>query len=148
MFGQLNTTFSHFSLPTAREGNVFIGVCHSVHNQSHAYSVTAHPCWLLGHLLWRGWYASYWNAFFFFKSYLSVLGQLKSSNKHANLRIKGFKNQVPGYFMNQFLGKYVFPQRVTYTKLNKLTLNEPAIKLNFLSYLVQYKLKLSLSIPL
>ena len=31
-------------LPTAREGNVFTGVCHSVHNRPHAYSVTAHPC--------------------------------------------------------------------------------------------------------
>ena len=36
-------------LPTAKEGNVFISVCHSVHDQPHAYSVTAHPCWLLGH---------------------------------------------------------------------------------------------------
>ena len=26
-------------------------VSHSVHNQLHAYSATAHPCWLLGHLL-------------------------------------------------------------------------------------------------
>ena len=52
-------------LPTAREDNVFISVCHSVHNRSHAYSVTAHPCWLLGHLLQCGRYASYWNAFFF-----------------------------------------------------------------------------------
>ena len=30
-------------LPTAREGNVFRGVCHSVHNRPHCYSVTAHP---------------------------------------------------------------------------------------------------------
>ena len=36
-------------LPTAREGNVFTGVCHSVHNRPHAYSVTAHPCWLFVH---------------------------------------------------------------------------------------------------
>ena len=53
-------------LPTAREGNVFTGICHSVHNWPHDYLVTAHPCWLLGHclsLLRRGWYASYWNAF-------------------------------------------------------------------------------------
>ena len=50
-------------LPTAREGNVFTGVCHSVHNRPHAYSVTAHPCWLLGHLLRCGRYASYYNAF-------------------------------------------------------------------------------------
>ena len=34
----------HNSLPTAREGNVFTGLCHSVHNQPHGYSVTAHPC--------------------------------------------------------------------------------------------------------
>ena len=32
-------------LPTAREGNVFTGVCHSVHNRLHGYSVTAHPCY-------------------------------------------------------------------------------------------------------
>ena len=32
-------------LPTAREGNVFTGVCHSVHNRPHVYSVTAHPCY-------------------------------------------------------------------------------------------------------
>ena len=36
-------------LPTAREGNVFLSTCHSVHNRPHAYLVTAHPCWLLGH---------------------------------------------------------------------------------------------------
>ena len=32
-------------LPTAREGNGFTGICHSVHNRSHGYSVTAHPCY-------------------------------------------------------------------------------------------------------
>ena len=32
-------------LPTAREGYVFTGVCHSVHNQPHGYSVTAHHCY-------------------------------------------------------------------------------------------------------
>ena len=31
-------------LPTAREGNVSIGVCHSVHYRPYGYSVTAHPC--------------------------------------------------------------------------------------------------------
>ena len=50
-------------LPIAREGNVFTGDCHSVHNWPHAYSVTTHPCWLLGHLLRCGRYASYWNAY-------------------------------------------------------------------------------------
>ena len=50
-------------LPTAREGNVFTGVCRSVYSRPHAYWVTAHPRWLLGHLLPCGWYASYWNAF-------------------------------------------------------------------------------------
>ena len=51
-------------LPTSREGNVFTRVCDSVYNQPHGYSVTVHPCWLLGHsLLLRGRYASYWNAF-------------------------------------------------------------------------------------
>ena len=50
------------SLPTARD-NVFTGVCHSVHNWPHAYSVSAHPCWLLSHLFQCGWYASYWNAY-------------------------------------------------------------------------------------
>ena len=34
----------HNSLPAAREGNVFTGVCHSVHNRPHGYSVTDHPC--------------------------------------------------------------------------------------------------------
>ena len=59
-FDMLQTTFS----PTAREGNVFIHVCDSVHNQSLGYLVTAHPCWLLGHsLLPHGRYAFYWNAF-------------------------------------------------------------------------------------
>ena len=52
-------------LPTEREGNVFTGVCYSVHNRPHAYSVTAHPCWLLGHILWFGRYVSFWNAFLF-----------------------------------------------------------------------------------
>ena len=52
-------------LPTAREANVFTGVCHSVHNRPYAYSVTAHPCWLLGHLSRCGRYASYWNASLF-----------------------------------------------------------------------------------
>ena len=51
-------------LPTTREGNVFTGVCHSVYNRPHAYSVTAHSCWLLGHLLPCSRYASYWNSFF------------------------------------------------------------------------------------
>ena len=37
----------------------------SVHNRRHGYSVTAHPCWLLRHLLRCGRYASYWNAFLF-----------------------------------------------------------------------------------
>ena len=32
-------------VPTAREGNVFTGVCHSFHNRPHGYSVTAHPCY-------------------------------------------------------------------------------------------------------
>ena len=32
-----------FLLPTAKEGNVFTGMCHSVHNRPHGYSVTAHP---------------------------------------------------------------------------------------------------------
>ena len=49
-------------LPTARD-NVFTGVCHSVHNWPHAYSVSAHPCWLLSHLFQCGWYASYWNTY-------------------------------------------------------------------------------------
>ena len=30
-------------LPTAREGNVFTGVCHSVHKHPHGFSVTTHP---------------------------------------------------------------------------------------------------------
>ena len=39
-------SYTHiFLLPTAREGNVFTRVCHSVHNRSHGYSVTAHPCY-------------------------------------------------------------------------------------------------------
>ena len=36
-------------LQTAREGNVFIGVYHSVYNWPYGHSVIAHPCWLLGH---------------------------------------------------------------------------------------------------
>ena len=32
-------------LPIAREGNVFTGVCHSVHNRPYGYSITAHPCY-------------------------------------------------------------------------------------------------------
>ena len=40
-------------LPTAREGHVFTHLCDSVHNWPHGYSVTAHPCWLLGHSLLR-----------------------------------------------------------------------------------------------
>ena len=50
-------------LPTAREGNVFTRICDSVHNQPNGYSVTAYPCWLLGH------YACYWNAFLFCKMF-------------------------------------------------------------------------------
>ena len=53
----------NYSLPTAREGNVFTHVCDSVHNRPHGYSVTAHPFWLLGHTVFRrGRYASYWSA--------------------------------------------------------------------------------------
>ena len=48
----------------AREGNVFTGVCHSVHNQPHGYWFTAHPCYgavgsillqcfLVWHIVWR-----------------------------------------------------------------------------------------------
>ena len=40
-------------LPTAREVNVFTHVCDSVYNWPHGYSLTAHPCWLLGHSLLR-----------------------------------------------------------------------------------------------
>ena len=36
-------------LPTAREGNVFTGICYSVHNLPYGHLVTAHPCWLLSH---------------------------------------------------------------------------------------------------
>ena len=48
------------SLPTAKEGNVFTGVCQSFCSQL--------ASWLLSHcssFLWRGRYASYWNAFLF-----------------------------------------------------------------------------------
>ena len=48
----------HCLLPTAKEGNVFTGVCQSFCSQP--------ASWLLGHcssLLRRGRYASYWNAF-------------------------------------------------------------------------------------
>ena len=40
-------TVSYFtgSLLTAREGNVFTSICHSVHNWPHGYSATAHPCY-------------------------------------------------------------------------------------------------------
>ena len=31
--------------PTIREGNAFTGVCHSVLNRPHGYSVTVHPCY-------------------------------------------------------------------------------------------------------
>ena len=66
--GLVSFIFMHF-LSTAREGNVFTGVCRSVHNRPHAYSITAHPCWLLGHFLQCGRYASYWNAFLFEKKF-------------------------------------------------------------------------------
>ena len=39
------------------------------------YSVTALPRWLLGHLLWCGWYASYWNTSLF-NLFLQVLGSV------------------------------------------------------------------------
>ena len=32
-------------LPTAREDNVFTGICHSVHNRSYGYSVAGNPCY-------------------------------------------------------------------------------------------------------
>ena len=51
-------------LPTAREGNVFTGVCKSFCTQS--------ASWLLSHcssLLWLGRYASYWNAFLLVKMF-------------------------------------------------------------------------------
>ena len=38
------STFCHFLL-TAREGNVFTRVCHSVYNRAYSYSFTAHPCY-------------------------------------------------------------------------------------------------------
>ena len=46
-FGLTNDAIM-FLLPTAREGNVFTGVCHSVHNRPHGYSFTAHPCYGAG----------------------------------------------------------------------------------------------------
>ena len=55
-----------FLLLIAKEVNVFTGVCHSVHNWPHGFSVTAHGCWLLGHLLQCGRYASYWDVFLLF----------------------------------------------------------------------------------
>ena len=50
-YGHLALQTTHYSrkqeeasyLPTTREGNVFTGVCHSVHNRPHGYSITAHP---------------------------------------------------------------------------------------------------------
>ena len=60
--GRCSSYWNALLLLTAREGNVFTGFCHSVHNRPLAYSVTAHPCWLLSHLLQRSQYASYWNA--------------------------------------------------------------------------------------
>ena len=60
---KLKTLTLHYRLQA--KVKVFTRVCHSVHNRPHAYSVTAHPCWLLGHLLWCGRHASYWNAFLF-----------------------------------------------------------------------------------
>ena len=32
-------------LPTAREGNVFTGICHSVYNRPCGYLFTTHPCY-------------------------------------------------------------------------------------------------------
>ena len=40
-----NWSFPLSLLPTAREGNVFTGICHSVQNCPHGYLVTAHPCY-------------------------------------------------------------------------------------------------------
>ena len=51
MSGWYASYWNAFLLLTARESQ-------SVHYQPHAYSVTAHPCWLLSHLLWCGRYAS------------------------------------------------------------------------------------------
>ena len=64
-FGQPKNAVQYL-LPTAREGNVFTGVCPS-----------QLASWLLGHcssLLRRGRYASYWNAF------LVILVILKKSS--------------------------------------------------------------------
>ena len=41
---KLNLSWDLF-LQTAREGNVFTGICHSVHNPPHGYSITACPCY-------------------------------------------------------------------------------------------------------
>ena len=40
-----NLSCSSCLLPTTRVGNVFTGVCYSVHNRPHGYSFTAHPCY-------------------------------------------------------------------------------------------------------
>ena len=46
IFEKLNQIEGIFRfLPTSMEGNVFTGVCHSVHNRPHDYSVTAQPCY-------------------------------------------------------------------------------------------------------
>ena len=37
--------FIHIFYRLQGEGNVFTDVCHSVHNRSHGYSFTAHPCY-------------------------------------------------------------------------------------------------------
>ena len=45
MLSYIHVSLMNWLLPTAREGNVFTGICHSVHNRPHGYLVTVHPCY-------------------------------------------------------------------------------------------------------
>ena len=92
-------------LPTAREDNVFTGVCHSVHHRA---------SWLLSHcssLLWHGRYASYFKDFLFVNSFIMVFYQriiLKfSQNLLSKLRLNFFSHRQPLWNYSRISLKWV-----------------------------------------
>ena len=109
-------------------------VSHSVHNRPHGYSVTAHPCWLLGHcssLLRRGRYAFYWNAFLFSLSiyqcsqvpYPVVTKSINSLKLHFRTT-DGIWHTLPSLVTNIFKGDIRFINFESSTILHQILIPE------------------------
>ena len=101
---EVNELLSEFYvlLPTAWEGNVFTCICDSVQNRPHIYSLTAHPCWLLGHsLLRRSRYASYLNAFLF-RFILNMTIIYEYDKPHKDLEVNYGRFLTPNSILTKF----------------------------------------------